>query len=62
MIFKDNFFTPKREQGNNKMLERWAKTRIKVKMVMVVVMLEMMIFKKARKITLGLVLLLDLQV
>lgn len=44
------------------MLERWAKTRIKVKMVMVVVMLEMMIFKKARKITLGLVLLLDLQV
>lgn len=44
------------------MLERWAKTRIKVKMVMVVVMLEMMIFKKARKITSGLVLLLDLQV
>lgn len=62
MIFKDNFFTPKREQGDNEMLERWAETRIKMRMLMVVVMLEMLIFKKARERTLGLVLLSDLQV
>lgn len=55
VIFKENFFTPKRGQRDYKTVDSWTKTRMKV---MLVVMLK----KKISEVKSGLALLSDLQV